>query len=183
MAAPLTTNFKSKHKSHEFLYTQPFRVEPNNISDMQSLLKSQEPGSFGSFIFESLQGYGGIFPMKKGYIKEAAALIRGQGGIVISDEVQAGLGRLGESFWGCQLPENDIIPDMIIFGKGISSGTVPLSGVVMKSSIANEVASEKMWISTYGNHAVASAAALEVLKIIEETDTQANVKELGKVMR
>jgi len=121
--------------------------------------------------------------MKKGYIKEAAALIRGQGGIVISDEVQAGLGRLGESFWGCQLPENDIIPDMIIFGKGISSGTVPLSGVVMKSSIANEVASEKMWISTYGNHAVASAAALEVLKIIEETDTQANVKELGKVMR
>lgn len=71
---------------------------------------------------------------------------------------------------------------MIIFGKGISSGTVPLSGVVMKSSIANEVSSEKMWISTYGNHAVSSAAALEVLKIIEETDTQGNVKDLGRLM-
>lgn len=59
---------------------------------------------------------------------------------------------------------------MVIFGKGISSGTVPISGVIMKKSIAEAVC-ENQWISTYGNHAVSSAAALEVLNIIEETDS------------
>lgn len=75
-------------------------MEPNDIVELETLVKGDKAGSFGTFIFESLQGYGGIYPMEKGYVQQAAQAIRAQGGIVISDEVQAGLGRLGETFWG-----------------------------------------------------------------------------------
>ncbi len=49
----------------------------------------------GALIIEPLQGFGGIFPLQKGYMKEAFAMVRAAGGVTISDEVQTGYNRCG----------------------------------------------------------------------------------------
>jgi 4-aminobutyrate aminotransferase-like enzyme len=59
----------------------------------------------GTFIFEPVQGYGGIFPFDNGYLKNACKIIQDHKGVIISDEIQTGFGRLGEVYWGFQLPE------------------------------------------------------------------------------
>jgi alanine-glyoxylate transaminase / (R)-3-amino-2-methylpropionate-pyruvate transaminase len=69
-------------------------------------------------ILEPLQGYGGIFPLENGYIREAFNLIHDYGGVTISDEVQTGYGRCGSAFLGFQLAHNQVVPDIITMAKG-----------------------------------------------------------------
>lgn len=66
---------------------------------------------------ESIQGVGGSVQFTKGYLKKAAALVRKNGGVFISDEVQTGFGRTGDSFWGFE--SHDIVPDIVTMAKGL----------------------------------------------------------------
>lgn len=74
-------------------------------------------GRVAGMFAESIQGVGGTVQFPKGYIKKAADLVRANGGLFISDEVQTGFGRTGEHFWGFQ--DHDIIPDIVTMAKGI----------------------------------------------------------------
>jgi 4-aminobutyrate aminotransferase-like enzyme len=65
-------------------------------------------------------GVGGSVQFPKGYIKEAAEVVRGHGGLFISDEVQTGFGRTGDFYWGFE--GHEIIPDIVTMAKGIGNG-------------------------------------------------------------
>lgn len=69
----------------------------------------------GMFV-ESMQGIGGVVQFPKNYVSKAAKLIRHNGGVFISDEVQTGFGRTGEHFWGFE--GHDIVPDIVTMAKG-----------------------------------------------------------------
>ena len=100
-------------------------------------------------------------------MKNAFEITREAGGVCISDEVQTGYGRCGETFWGFQMKHNDAIPDMITAAKGMGNGVGIIAAVICKRSIA-ESFSKKMFFNTYGANPTASAAARAVLRVMEE---------------
>ena len=73
-------------------------------------------------------------------MKNAFELIRKNGGVCIADEVQTGYGRCGEKFWGFQMPNNDVIPDMITISKGMGNGVGIIGAVVARRSIGEAFA-------------------------------------------
>jgi alanine-glyoxylate transaminase/(R)-3-amino-2-methylpropionate-pyruvate transaminase len=69
------------------MYPGVFHVYPNNLEQLEQLLRFGTGGNVSSFIVEPLQGFGGIHPLSDGYMKEAFRMIRDAGGLCISDEV------------------------------------------------------------------------------------------------
>ena len=87
----------------------------------------------GAFITEPIVGCGGQVPLAEGYLKALYPAIRAQGGVCISDEVQTGFGRLGDSFWGFEM--HGVVPDMVILGKPMGNGH-PMGAVVVTDEIS-----------------------------------------------
>ena len=102
--------------------------------------------------------------------------------LFIADEVISGFGRTGKFF---AIEHWDVLPDMIVFGKGASSGYCPLGGVILRDKIREALAETGKafpHIFTYVNNPVAARAGLEVLDIIEEENMIAHVAEIGEYL-
>lgn len=128
------------------------------------------------FISEPIVGCAGQVPLANGYLKEVYPAIRKQGGICISDEVQTGFGRLGDSFWGFEAHE--VVPDMVIIGKPMANGH-PMGAVVCTSEIAESFNKGVEFFSSFGGNPVSCAIASSVLDVIEEENLQENAKIVG----
>jgi len=147
----------------------------------RSTINSSTAGKVGAFIFEPLQGYGGIHELPHDYLQEMTALTHEHGGVVIADEIQTGYGRMGDSFWAYEA--SGIEPDMVVLAKGLGCG-FPISAVVAKESIFKKFDTTKKFIfSTYGANPVCSAAACAVLDAIKEDKIQENALYLGTVVK
>lgn len=180
MAAGLTAIGKSSQKSYTSTYPGIIHTTPNNIEEIENSLKFKSSGQVAGIIIEPLQGYGGIFPLRKNYMKEAFELVKENNGITISDEVQTGYGRCGESFWGFEMENNDIIPDMITIAKGMGNGCGIIGAVICRRSIA-EAFSNKMFFNTYGANPVSCSSALGVLEVFEEDNILENSRKMGEI--
>ncbi|XP_055705054.1 alanine--glyoxylate aminotransferase 2, mitochondrial isoform X2 [Phlebotomus papatasi] len=132
-------------------------------------------GKVAGMFAESIQGVGGTVQYPKGYIKKAAKLVRANGGIFISDEVQSGFGRTGDHFWGFQ--EHGIIPDIVTCAKGIGNG-FPIGAVITTPEIA-QCLDRALHFNTFGGNPLASAVGIAVLDVIEEEELQKNSKIVG----
>jgi len=109
--------------------------------------------------------------------KSAFAKTRAEGGICISDEVQVGVGRIGEHFWAFQL--QDVVPDVVVIGKPIGNGH-PLGVVVCTEAVADAFAASGMeYFNTFGGNPVSSAVGRAVLRVVQEEGLQANAKKVG----
>ncbi len=126
-------------------------------------------------IAEPIQGYGGIVELPEGYLRGAAELVRAAGGLLIVDEVQAGIARTGDHFWGFEA--HDVLPDVIVMSKGIGNG-FPLAAVVTRREIAEGMAA-RMFFNTYGANPTCCAAGRAVLRAIAEEGLQANAARVG----
>lgn len=93
-------------------------------------------------------------------MKEAAAIVRENNGIFISDEVQTGFGRTGENFWGFK--SHGIVPDIVTMAKGIGNG-FPLAAVVTTEKHA-QCLTQANHFNTYGGNPLACTAGLAVLE-------------------
>jgi putrescine aminotransferase len=123
-----------------------------------------------AFFVEPVIGAGGVIPPVDGYIEGAAALCRAHGVLFVVDAVICGFGRLGTWFAIERWP--DVRPDMIVFAKAVTSGYLPLGGVVVGPVVA-----EPFWGradapplrhgATYAGHPAVCAAALANLDILE----------------
>ncbi|XP_025830046.1 alanine--glyoxylate aminotransferase 2, mitochondrial-like [Agrilus planipennis] len=128
-----------------------------------------------AFIAESIQGVGGTVQYPKGYLKEAADIVRKHGGLFIADEVQTGFGRTGEHFWGFEM--HGLVPDIVTMAKGIGNG-FPLGAVVTTPTIANAL-TQAAHFNTFGGNPVSCAAGLATLEIIEDEKLQENSGNVG----
>ncbi|XP_055378795.1 alanine--glyoxylate aminotransferase 2, mitochondrial [Condylostylus longicornis] len=143
---------------------------------LENVLKYSLPQKNVAALFaESIQGVGGTVQFTKGYIKKAAELVRTNGGLLISDEVQTGFGRTGEHFWGFQ--DHDVIPDIVTMAKGIGNG-FPLAAVVTTPKIA-KCLNQAFHFNTYGGNPLASAVGIAVLDVIEHEKLQENSAKVG----
>ena len=105
----------------------------NYLTDFkETLQRLNQPLS--AFFSESIVSTAGQIVLPKGYLNDVYKLIRERGGVCVSDEVQIGLGRVGEKFWGFQL--QDVIPDIVTMGKPLGNGH-PLAAVVTTPEIAS----------------------------------------------
>jgi len=122
----------------------------------------------------------GILAPPPGYLREAARRVRGQGGLLIADEVQAGHGRSGSHLWSFQA--SGIEPDMVVMGKPMGNG-FPVAALVASADVLAAVPEETELFSTFGGNPVACAAALAVLAVIEDEGLTQHAAEVGGYVR
>jgi acetylornithine/succinyldiaminopimelate/putrescine aminotransferase len=136
-------------------------------------------------ILETIPATGGVLIAPEGYFPEVREICDDKGVMLIMDEVQSGLGRTGH-FWaifGGIYPQEKVVPDFIVCGKGMSSGIYPLSTCSYKPFIEKAVFKDDAFIhiSTTGGSDLACAVALEMLEIQSNPRFLEHVKEMGKL--
>jgi alanine-glyoxylate transaminase/(R)-3-amino-2-methylpropionate-pyruvate transaminase len=99
-AAAVTAIGKATQPAYSHMFTGIRHVDSNDLNALENYIKFGTGGKVACMLIEPLQGFGGIFPLHDGYMRDAFALVNAAGGVTISDEVQTGYARCGESFWG-----------------------------------------------------------------------------------
>ncbi|KAL8224741.1 hypothetical protein R6Q57_017298 [Mikania cordata] len=147
--------------------------------DVEDIIQFGTSGHVAGFIFEAIQGVGGIVELAPNYLNSVYGTIKKAGGLVIADEVQCGFARTGGNFWGFQ--NHGIMPDIVSMAKGIGNG-IPLGAVVTTSEIAN-VLTRRNYFNTFGGNPVSTAAGHAVLKVIEKEKLQENAHVVGSYLK
>lgn len=118
----------------------------------------------------------GLPDVSAGWLAPAAEVVQRAGGLLIVDEVQPGLGRLGSQFWGHGLLE--VTPDICVLGKSLGNG-FPLAALVTAPETMAAFRAHFGYFNTFAATPVAAAAGLEVLDVIESEGLQNNARETG----
>src|SRR5437588_4577260 len=147
-------------------------------NDIEELIMTTTTGEIAAFMAEPILGVGGFIVPPPGYFERAVEIKRKHGGLFIADEVQTAWGRTGEKWLGS---ENwNVEPDIITSAKGLGNG-VPIGITVATPEVADKVPG--LTFSTFGGNPVSCAAALAVLKVIEDDDLKKNSAEVGAYFR
>ena len=132
---------------------------------------------FGAFYIEPMQGTGGYIVPPKGYMKKLAESLKKRNVLLVADEIQMGVYRTGK-LWSWE--NFDIIPDIFVFGKAITNGLNPLSGIWAKEELINpEKFPPGSTHSTFASNPLGTSVALEVLKMTSEDDFGQKVNDRG----
>ena len=155
-------------------------VAHDSVEALEEELNRVGPDRVAAFFCEPVMGAGGVLLPGERYIEGVAALCERHGVLFVCDSVICGFGRLGTWFG---IERFDATPDMIVFAKGVTSGYLPLGGVVVSGAVAEPLWSELTARpfrhgTTYAGHPTCCAAALTNLDIIEEEGLLARSLEL-----
>jgi 4-aminobutyrate aminotransferase-like enzyme len=132
-----------------------------------------------AFFSESIVSTAGQIVLPDGYLKSAFKMVRQAGGVCVADEVQIGLGRVGDKFWGFEL--HDVVPDIVTMGKPLGNGH-PLAAVVTTAEIANSFNNGMEYFNTFGANPVSAAIGQAVLEVVHDERLQLNAKEIGSYL-
>lgn len=137
---------------------------PYGAADALREALAARPGT-ACVIVEPVQGEGGVRIPPPGYLREVAGLCREYGAFLVVDEIQTGMGRLG-SWWGVEAEE--VVPDVLLVGKGLSGGVVPVAAMVAtREAYAPFGRDPYLHTSTFGASPVACAAAEATVRALE----------------
>jgi 4-aminobutyrate aminotransferase-like enzyme len=134
-------------------------------------------GKLAGFIAETFPSVGGQIIPPPGYLAQVYERIRRAGGICIADEVQTGLGRLGDFYFGFE--QQQVRPDIVVLGKPLGNGH-PIGAVITTRTIAERFAQGPEYFSTFGGSNLSCRIAAEVLDIVDDEGLQANAKAMGE---
>ena len=132
-----------------------------------------------AFISESIISTAGQITLAEGFLKNAYRQARAAGGVCIADEVQIGMGRVGEYFWGFEL--HGVVPDIVTIGKPIGNGH-PLAAVVTTPEIAQSFLTGMEYFNTFGGNPVSAAIGQAVLDVVADQNLQANARSMGNYL-
>ncbi len=152
------------------------RVPYNDIS---ALSKALENKNVAGFIVEPIQGEAGVNVPDEGYLMKCAHLCKEANVLFIADEVQTGLARTGKMLC-CD--HEDVRPDMVILGKALSGGVLPVSAVLADDEIMMTIKPGEHG-STYGGNPLACKVAMSALQVIKDENLVDNAFYLGKYFR
>jgi len=122
----------------------------------------------------------GVFTNPPGFLAQAVEVIRRAGGVFIADEVQAGLGRTGDSLWG--FARHQLLPDIVTMGKPLGNGH-PLAGIAVKPDVLTAFGQQCRYFNTFGGNPVSMAVGMAVLDVLENEQLMANAKNVGDYLR
>lgn len=153
-------------------FTPGFRTIPYGEP---SALESAIQANTAAFLFEPIQGEGGVVVPPPGYLKAVREICSRHKVLMMADEIQTGLGRTGQ-LMACDWEE--VRPDVLILGKALSGGFYPVSAVLASREVLG-VFGPGDHGSTFGGNPLASAVAREALKVIVEEGLAERAQELG----
>jgi 4-aminobutyrate aminotransferase-like enzyme len=171
------------HARAPYCYRCPFKLSYPECglacaNDIEDLIMTTTTGEIAAFMAEPILGVGGFIVPPPGYFERAVEITRNHGGLFIADEVQTGWGRTGDKWFGIE--HWDVVPDIITSAKGMGNG-VPIGMTTATPEVADEYPG--LTFSTFGGNPVSMAAALAVIKIIEDEDLKTNAATVGAYFR
>ena len=128
-----------------------------------------------AFLVEPVQGEAGVIIPPDGYLEGARALCTEANALLITDEIQSGLGRTGRTF---AADHEGVTPDLMLLGKALGGGIVPISAVVGTGEVLG-LFKPGQHGSTFGGNPLACAIAIAVLDLLRDGSLQRNAAELG----
>jgi ornithine--oxo-acid transaminase len=157
-------------------FTPGFIKIPYN--DLDALKNALRDSSVAGFLVEPIQGEAGVIIPDPGYLKGAYDLCRQQNVLFIADEIQTGLGRTGKML-ACD--HEDVHPDILILGKALSGGTLPVAAILADDEIMLCIKPGEHG-STYGGNPLAAKVAIAALEVLKEENLSPNAERLGKIL-
>ena len=145
---------------------------------LERVVQFENPEAIAAILFEGESGSSGCIKYPPKYLKKVREICDRYGILLIDDEVMSGFGRTGKMF---AIEHHDVVPDILCMAKGLTSGYLPLGGIMVTEAIANHFNDHPLVLGlTYSAHAVCCAAALENLNIIEELNLVDQAAEKGR---
>lgn len=158
-------------------FTPGFIKIPYN--DIPALEKALQDPDVAGFLVEPIQGEAGVFVPDEGYLKKAYDLCKAHHVLFMADEVQTGIARTGKLL-ACDY--EGVRPDVLILGKAISGGMMPVSCVLADDEIMLCIKPGEHG-STYGGNPIAAKVSIAALEVVQEEKLAENADKLGKVFR
>lgn len=154
-----------------------FELVPYN--DTIELEKAFQDKNVAAFMVEPIQGEAGVVIPDQGYLKKVRALCTEYNVLFIADEIQTGLGRTGKML-ACD--HENVRPDILILGKALSGGVLPVSAVLADDDIMMNIHPGEHG-STYGGNPLACAVAIAALTALKEEKMPENAHVIGELLR
>jgi ornithine--oxo-acid transaminase len=148
-------------------------------NDAGALAKVFENKNVCGFLVEPIQGEAGVVVPDEGYLSKTKQLCEQANVLFIADEIQTGLGRTGKML-ACD--HENVRPDILILGKALSGGMMPVSAVLADDEIMLTIKPGEHG-STYGGNPLASKIAITALKVLEEESMAENAAAMGELWR
>lgn len=171
------------HVENPFFYRCPWNSKTpeecteNASAHIERVIKYEGPNNVAAILMEGESGSSGCIKYPVGYWKRIREIADKYSILLIADEVMSGFGRTGKWFG---VDNHNVVPDIMCFAKGLTCGYIPLGGIIIKEEIINHYNDKPLPIGlTYSAHAVACAAAVEVLKIYEDEKLIDNAANMG----
>ena len=158
-------------------FTPGFVKIPYN--DIPALAEALKDPNVAGFLVEPIQGEAGVYVPAEGYLKQAYDLCKAHNVLFMADEVQTGIARTGRLL-ACD--HEGVRPDVLILGKAISGGVMPVSCVLADDDIMLCIKPGEHG-STYGGNPIAAKVSIAALEVVRDEHLAENAEALGKVFR
>jgi ornithine--oxo-acid transaminase len=158
-------------------FTPGFIIIPYN--DLHALENALKDPDVAGFLVEPIQGEAGVFVPDEGYLKKAYELCKSKNVLFIADEVQTGIARTGKLL-ACD--HESVRPDILILGKALSGGVLPVSAVFADDEIMLTIKPGEHG-STFGGNPLACKVAIAALEVIKDEKLAENAERLGEIFR
>jgi len=154
-----------------------FGLVPYN--DLVALEEAIKDADVAAFMVEPIQGEAGVVIPDEGYLKGVRALCDQYNVLFIADEIQTGLARTGKML-ACD--HENVRPDILILGKALSGGTLPIAAVLADDEIMMQILPGEHG-STYGGNPLACAVAMKSLEVLKSENMMENAEKMGERLR
>ena len=158
-------------------FTPGFETIPFN--DIAALKVALQDPNVVAFLVEPIQGEAGVIVPDDGYLSQAAALCKEANVLLMADEIQTGLARTGKML-ACD--HEDVRPDILLLGKALSGGTMPVSAVLADDEIMLTIKPGEHG-STYGGNPLACRVAITALQVLKDEKMAENATKQGEYLR
>ena len=158
-------------------YMPGFGIVPYN--DLQALENALADSNVAAFMVEPIQGEAGVVIPTEGYLKGVRDLCTKYNVLFIADEIQTGLARTGKML-ACD--HENVRPDILILGKALSGGTLPISAILADDTIMMQIKPGEHG-STYGGNPLACAVAMKALEVLKSDKMAENAAAMGSLLR
>lgn len=172
-------SFSSDDKATEHFgpFTPGYETVPYN--DLDALETAFKNENVAAFLFEPIQGEAGVIVPDELYIKSVRELCTRYNVLMIADEIQTGLARTGRML-ACD--HEEVKPDVLILGKALSGGTLPVSAVLADDAVMLTIQPGEHG-STYGGNPLACKVAMEALQVLKDENLAENAEKMGQLLR
>ncbi len=158
-------------------YTPGFESIPYN--DLDALEEALKDPNVAGFLVEPIQGEAGVFVPDEGFLSKANELCKSKNVLFIADEVQTGIARTGKLL---AVHHENVRPDVLILGKAISGGVVPVSAVLADDEVMMCIKPGEHG-STFGGNPLSCKVAMAALEVVKNEALAENAERLGKIFR